>query len=85
MRLSVGDLEAVLSFLQEAQTVDGPEPFTTELLDRLVEIVGCTYASYYESDHSGREARRRLVGTTTIGRTSSVQERERQQTSGRAL
>jgi DNA-binding CsgD family transcriptional regulator len=54
MRLSTGDLEAILSFLEEAQTVDGPKPFTTELLDRLVEIVGCTYASYYEADHSGR-------------------------------
>ena len=45
-RLRAADLEAVLSFLEEAQTVDGPAPFTPELLDRLIEIVGCEYASF---------------------------------------
>ena len=49
-RLRAADLEAVLSFLEEAQTVDGPAPFTPELLDRLIEIVGCEYASFNEVD-----------------------------------
>jgi DNA-binding CsgD family transcriptional regulator len=57
-RLRTADLEAVLSFLEEAQGVDGPEPLTAELLDRLVEIVGCTYASYSEIDQSARVERR---------------------------
>jgi DNA-binding CsgD family transcriptional regulator len=51
-RLRAADLEAVLSFLEEAQTVDGPAPFTPELLDRLIEIVGCNYASFNDVDHA---------------------------------
>ena len=50
-RLRAADLEAVLSFLEEAQVVDGPAPFTTELLDLLTEIVGCAYATFTEVDH----------------------------------
>ena len=53
-RLRTADLEAVLSFLEEAQTVAGPAPFTTELLDLLAEIVGCPYATFSEVDHRGR-------------------------------
>jgi DNA-binding CsgD family transcriptional regulator len=49
-RLTAADLEAVLSFLEDAQTLDGPTPFTAELLDRLAEIVGSTLASYIEVD-----------------------------------
>jgi DNA-binding CsgD family transcriptional regulator len=49
-RLRAADLEATLSFLEEAQTVDGPAPFTPELLDRLIEIVGCEYASFSQVD-----------------------------------
>ena len=49
-RLRAADLEAVLSFLEEAQMVDGPAPFTPELLDRLIEVVGCEYASFSEVD-----------------------------------
>jgi DNA-binding CsgD family transcriptional regulator len=30
--------------------VDGPAPFTPELLDRLIDIVGCEYASFVEVD-----------------------------------
>ena len=56
-RLRAADLEAVLSFLEEAQTVDGPAPFTPELLDRLIEIVGCEYASFSEVDDPMRVAR----------------------------
>lgn len=47
-RLIAADLEAMLSFLGEAQTVDGPAPFTPELLDRLIEVVGCGSASFSE-------------------------------------
>jgi len=53
-RLRAADLEAVLSFLEEAQTVDGPAPFTTELLDLLTDIVGCTYATFAELDQRSR-------------------------------
>ena len=56
-RLRAADLEAVLSFLEEAQTVDGPAPFTPELLDRLIEIVGCEYASFSEVDDPMRVTR----------------------------
>ena len=97
-RLRAADLEAVLSFLGEAQTVDGPAPFTPELLDRLIEIVGCEYASFSEVDDPmrvnaplhqilGRTAgagRRRLVGKPQNGRASSVPVRERRETGNRA-
>jgi DNA-binding CsgD family transcriptional regulator len=53
-RLRTADLEAILSFLEEAQTVDGPARFTTELLDLLTEIVGCVNATFSEVDHRGR-------------------------------
>jgi DNA-binding NarL/FixJ family response regulator len=60
-RLRRADLEAVLSFLEEAQTVDGPAPFTTELLDLLSEIVGCAYTTFSELDH-----RRRVIHRTVL-------------------
>ena len=60
-RLRAADLEAVLSFLEEAQTVDGPAPFTTELLDLLTEIVGCTYATFTEVDHRSRVVHRSVL------------------------
>jgi DNA-binding CsgD family transcriptional regulator len=49
-RLTAADLEGVLSFLEDAQTVDGPAPFTADLLDRLAEIVGGMFATYVEVD-----------------------------------
>jgi DNA-binding CsgD family transcriptional regulator len=55
-RLSRSDLEGVLVFVRELNEVDGRVPLTTELLDRLTELVGCTYASYEEYDW-----RRRIV------------------------
>jgi DNA-binding CsgD family transcriptional regulator len=60
-RLRAADLEAVLSFLEQAQTVDGPAPFTTELLDLLTEIVGCAYATFTEVDHRGRVIHRTVL------------------------
>jgi DNA-binding CsgD family transcriptional regulator len=63
-RLRAADLEAILSFLAEAQTVDGPAPFTPELLDRLIEIVGCEYASFSEVDEPMRVERRYVASST---------------------
>ena len=60
-RLRSADLEAVLSFLEEAQTVDGPAPFTTELLDLLTEIVGCTYTTFAEVDDRSRVLHRTVL------------------------
>ena len=56
-RLRAADLEAAFSFLEEAQTVDGPAPFTPELLDRLIEVVGCEFASFSEVDDPMRLTR----------------------------
>ena len=60
-RLRAADLEEILSFLEEAQTVVGPAPFTTELLDLLIEVVGCTYATFSEVDHRGRVIHRTVL------------------------
>ena len=61
MRLSAGDLEAVLSFLEEAQAVDEPAPFTPEVLDRLVELVGCVHASFAEVDNTSHVIHRYVL------------------------
>ena len=61
--LRAADLEAVLSFLEAAHTVEGPAPFTPELLDRLIEIVGCEYASFSEVDDPVR-VQRGYVGSS---------------------
>jgi DNA-binding CsgD family transcriptional regulator len=57
-RLGAADLEAVLSFLEEAQTVEGPAPLTRRLLDRLKDVVGCRYATYAEADLRARTVHR---------------------------
>ena len=46
--LGTRDLKAALAFVADAHDVDASEPLTTELLDRLTELVGCTYATYEE-------------------------------------
>ena len=48
--LRARDLEAALAFLGDASEIDGPEPFTTELLDRLLELVPCELATYLQLD-----------------------------------
>ena len=48
--LRTRDFEATLTFLGELNEVDGPEPFTTELLDRLLELVPCEFATYQQID-----------------------------------
>jgi DNA-binding CsgD family transcriptional regulator len=57
-RLSQSDLGQALDFLAEAERVDGPDPFPSELLDLLRDLVGCDYASYCELD---RPAERTLL------------------------
>ena len=49
-RLSQSDLGQALDFLAEAERVDGPDPFPTELLDLLRDLVGCDYVTYCELD-----------------------------------
>jgi DNA-binding CsgD family transcriptional regulator len=49
-RLSPRDLGQALDFLREAQRVDGPDPFPSELLDRLRALVGCDSVYYCELD-----------------------------------
>lgn len=44
------DLEGALEFLREAEAVSGPDPFPTELLDRLRALVPCDFVSYDELD-----------------------------------
>jgi hypothetical protein len=51
-RLGVADYEAVLSFLEEAQTLDGLAPITPELLDRLAQLADCEWATFFEIDHT---------------------------------
>lgn len=53
-RLGIADYERVLSFLEEAQTHDGLAPITPDLLDRLAQLANCTWASFFETDHSRR-------------------------------
>jgi DNA-binding NarL/FixJ family response regulator len=48
--LGLRDLRGVLAFVSDAHDVDAPEPFTTVLLDRLTELLGCEYATYIEFD-----------------------------------
>lgn len=52
------DLAAVISFVADAHDADGPEALSTELLDRLVELVGCEYATFETFDRP----RRRVTG-----------------------
>lgn len=61
-RLSNADLEAVLSFLEEAQTVEGPVPFTRQVLD----VVGCSYATFTETDQSA------ITGLSTSYTSASI-------------
>jgi GAF domain-containing protein len=52
--LRTRDLEGVLAFASDAHDADAPEPLTTELLDQLTTLVGCTYGTYEELDWSRR-------------------------------
>jgi DNA-binding CsgD family transcriptional regulator len=53
-QLRTRDAESLLAFVADAQSVDGSEPFTTELLDRLASVMEsgfATYAEYNPIDH----------------------------------
>jgi DNA-binding CsgD family transcriptional regulator len=50
--LRTSDLAAAVDFLGDASEVDGIEPFTTELLDRLLQLVPCEFATYQELDRA---------------------------------
>jgi DNA-binding CsgD family transcriptional regulator len=52
--LSRSDLEATLGFLREAAAVTGPDPFPSELLDRLRELVRRGWVVYEEKDQAER-------------------------------
>jgi DNA-binding CsgD family transcriptional regulator len=52
--LSRSDLEATLGFLREATTVTAPDPFPSELLDRLRELVRRGWVVYEEKDQAER-------------------------------
>jgi DNA-binding CsgD family transcriptional regulator len=53
-RLCVAELRALLSFLEEAQAVEGPAPFTPAVLERFAELVQCEEAAFFEVDHPRR-------------------------------
>jgi DNA-binding CsgD family transcriptional regulator len=54
LRLSRSDLEATLGFLRQAHAVSGPDPFPTELLDALRELVASDFVGYCELDRVER-------------------------------
>lgn len=49
-QLAGADAKKLLAFVGDAHAVDGPEPFTTELLDRLIDVMQCEFATYYRLD-----------------------------------
>jgi DNA-binding CsgD family transcriptional regulator len=48
------DLETLLAFLGDVQTVEGPAPLSVDLLDRLADLVGCEHATFIEVDYARR-------------------------------
>ena len=48
------DLETLLAFLGDVQTVESPAPLTVDLLDRLADLVGCEHATFVEVDYTHR-------------------------------
>src|SRR5262245_702998 len=59
------DAERLLRFVGDAHTVDGPEPFTTELLDRLGEAMRSEFATYFEFDAESPAAQPLVVVITS--------------------
>ena len=55
MRLSRSDLERALGFLAEGGNLDGADPFPTELLVSLAELVDCQCVTYSEIDRPRRK------------------------------
>ena len=48
--LRKAEAERLLEFVGDAHSVDGPEAFTTELLDRLAEAMKSEFVAYFEFD-----------------------------------
>jgi DNA-binding CsgD family transcriptional regulator len=71
-RLSRSDLEATLGFLREAAAETGPDPFPSQLLDRLRALVPCDFVSYAELDERGR----RVVAYEACARGREVEASE---------
>jgi hypothetical protein len=72
-QLRTTDLKAALSFLEEAHTIEGPAPFTPELLGHLAELVGCEAATFFEVDHPRRILSERITSGppgASLGRNS---------------
>jgi DNA-binding CsgD family transcriptional regulator len=83
-RLRGAELAAILSFVEGAQALDAPAPFTPQLLERLAELVRCEEAAFFECDHPKRILRTRVTRSTaepiaipdeawTCGRTVGLQ------------
>jgi DNA-binding CsgD family transcriptional regulator len=53
-RLGIADYEAALSFIEDAHSLEGPAPFTPELLQRLAQLAGCESADFFRFDHEQR-------------------------------
>jgi DNA-binding NarL/FixJ family response regulator len=49
-QLGRADAQRLLAFLGDAEHLDGPDPFTTELLDRLGATVASEFATFYTFD-----------------------------------
>lgn len=52
--LRTKDLQAIVAFLGNAATIEGPAPFTCELLDQLAALLECDFATYNEFDFARR-------------------------------
>jgi DNA-binding CsgD family transcriptional regulator len=60
------DLRGVLAFLEDAQSVEAPAPFTPELLDRLAELVRCEEATFFEDDYTKRILHERITRSLSM-------------------
>ena len=63
-RLDTSDLEGVMTFLADAQAVDGQAPFTTELLDELAALIGCEFVTYFQLDKTRSTLAFETVGSS---------------------
>jgi hypothetical protein len=61
--LRQADLEGVLDFLREAETITGPSAFPPELLERLRELVPCDLVNFCELDRPHRKLIRDTYST----------------------
>lgn len=50
MARGMSDLVALQTVMGEAHDLDGPDPFTPLVLDRVADSLGCEFATYYELD-----------------------------------